>query len=131
MRRNIFEGAGFKMTPLVLWKVLEHFRGFQGLGTVQLLPPEWIKPTETLFLHQKSELIHYSLFIFHCFQGQFRKFDFLKKGPKTDFNFCCMLLASSNTVRNHHPFDWSQKINLNFVQDQCDNTSNPICLGWK
>ena len=80
---------------------------------------------EQFFSHKKvrntpkCELEHQSLFIFHGFQGKSKKFDFLKKGPKTDFNFCCMLLASSNTVRNHHPFDWSQKINLNFVQDQC------------
>ena len=40
-----------------LRKVPEHFRGFQGLGTVQLLPPEWIK-------RQKLFFIDFRFFIF-------------------------------------------------------------------
>ena len=63
--RRFLGGPGLKMTPLGLWIVLEHFSGFQGLGTVQLLPPKWIKPTETLFFIQKvsSYTILYSYFI--------------------------------------------------------------------
>ena len=68
---------------------------------------------------EKSELAHQSLIIFHGFQGKSKKLHFPKNGPKADFDFFCMLLTLSHAVRNHQPFEWSQKINLNFVQDQC------------
>ena len=85
----------------------------------------YTKRSET---HKKSELTQHSLSIFHDFQGKLKKRDFLKNGPKTDFNFFGMLLALSHTVRNHHPFGWSQKINLNFVQDQCGWGGGTV--GW-